>query len=299
MDWKEIPSLSALRAFDALARLGSLSAAARDLNVTHAAISQHLRQLESEFGEPLARREGQGMALTEAGMELAAALGDGFGRIAEGVTRLRDRNRVRPVVVALTPSFAESWLMPRIGGFWASHPDVEVRLVPGIALADLRRDGIDLAIRFGQGNWPGLESEPVTENRFSVVAAPSYDKARSLADLGKLKAHDWFFSTGSSEQRLWGAVIGVNFETVGARELANNGMVVSAVRAGLGLSIQASALVEPDIRSGQMVRLYEGDGDGLGYYIVSRPGSLSPGARLFRQWLRRTARAEGAGKGPL
>ena len=290
MDWKDIPSLASLRAFDALARHGSLSAAARELNVTHAAVSQHLRALESDFAEPLARREGQGMVLTEAGHELAAALGDGFARIAEGVARLRDRRVARPVVVALTPSFAEAWLMPRIGAFWAAHPEIEVRLVPGIALTDLRRDGVDLAIRFGAGHWPGVQSEPLDLSRFAVVAAPGYTKARSLADLDKLTGHDWFFSTASSEQRVWGAAIGADFDKVGAREMANNGLVLSAVRAGLGLSIQAMALVQPDLATGQLVSLHEGDAEGLGYYIVTRDDPPSPGARKFLSWLRRAAR---------
>lgn len=289
MDWKDIPSLASLRAFEALARHGSLSAAARELNVTHAAVSQHLRQLESDFGEALARREGQGMALTEAGHELAHALGEGFARIGEGVMQLRDRKRARPVVVALTPSFAESWLMPRIGAFWAAHPEVEVRLVPGLSLVDLRRDGIDIAIRFGAGDWPGLQAEPLSASRFAVIAAPGYTKARTLADLGKLTAQDWFFCRAQTEQRAWGRAIGVDFDTVGVRQMAHNGMVVSAVRAGLGLSIQAMALVEPDLRSGQLVALHEGDAEALGYYLVTRPGPLSPGARLFRRWLRAAA----------
>ena len=244
MDWSSIPSLAALRAFEALARLGSLSAAARELNVTHAAISQHLRALEVDFGLPLARREGQGMQLTEAGHELAAGLGEGFARIAEGVSHLRARTQAQPVVVALTPSFAEAWLMPRMGGFWTAHPDVEVRLVPGVGLTDLRRDGIDVAIRFGGGSWPGVQAEPLALSAFVVVAAPGFTKARGVQDLARLSAHDWFFSGASVEQRVWGQAIGVDFDAIGAREMANNGLVVSAVRAGLGLSIQAKALVE-------------------------------------------------------
>ena len=292
MDWKDIPSLASLRAFDALARHGSLSAAARELNVTHAAVSQHLRALESDFGEPLARREGQGMVLTEAGHELAAALSEGFARIAEGVARLRDRRVARPVVVALTPAFAETWLIPRIGAFWAAHPDIEVRLVPGVALTDLRRDGVDVAIRFGAGSWPGVQSEPLGLSRFALVAAPGYAKARSLADLPGLTGDDWFFSTASSEQRVWGKAIGADFDKVGAREMATNGLALSAVRAGLGLSIQAMALVEPYLATGQLVSLYEGDAEGLGYYIVTRNDPMSPGARKFLSWLRRAARIE-------
>lgn len=292
MDWRDIPSLASLRAFDALARHGSLSSAARALNVTHAAVSQHLRALEAEFGEPLARREGQGMHLTEAGHDLAAALAEGFGRIAEGVTQLRDRNTLRPVVVALTPSFAEAWLMPRIGRFWAEHPEIEVRLVPGVVLTDLRRDGVDVAIRFGKGAWSGLQAEPLALSAFAVVAAPGFTKARGVQDLQQLSAHDWFFSGASVEQRVWGRAIGVDFDKIGAREMANNGLVVSAVRAGLGLSIQAKTLVEPDLASRQLVSLHEGDPEGLGYYIVTRPSALSPAARVFVRWLRRLARAD-------
>lgn len=292
MDWKAIPSLAALRAFEALVRHGSQSAAARDLNVTHAAISQHLRALEAEFGEELATRVGQGMEPTPAGRALAEALGDGFARIAQGVAQLRASTASRPVVVTLTPSFAEAWLMPRIGAFWAAHPDIELRLSPAQGLVDMQRDGIDVAIRFGAGAWPGVEAEPFALNKFVVIAAPGFTKARRLSDLGQLTAHDWFFSRASGEQRIWGAAVGVDFDQIGARELANNGMVVSAVRAGLGLSIQAKALVEPDIASGQLVALYEGDAGALGYHIVTRPGFVTPGAQAFITWLRKAVRRE-------
>jgi LysR family glycine cleavage system transcriptional activator len=292
MDWKTIPSLAALRAFDAFARHGSFSAAARELNVTHAAIAQHVRALEAHFGEALAERQGQTMCLTATGRELAQALGEGFDIIADGVGRIADRNAQRPIMVTLTPTFAETWLMPRIGSFWAAHPDIEVRLAPSVELVDLRRDGIDLAIRFGQGNWPGHEVEPLAVNSFVVVAAPGYAKARSLDDLGRLNRLDWFFATASNEQRVWGRALGIDYASLGAQELANNSMVLSAVRAGLGVSIQAQALVESDIASGQLTSIHEGDPEGLGYYIVTRPGVLAPGAAAFRRWLKKTARAQ-------
>lgn len=290
MNWKTLPSLSALRAFDALARHGSFSAAARELNVTHAAISQHVRALEAHFGESLAQRDGQGMRLTPTGLELAQAVGEGFERIAEGVARIADRTAERPVTVSLTPSFAEAWLMPRIGAFWQEHPEISVSLNPSAQLVDLRRDGIDLAIRFGRGDWPGLDVAPLAINSFVVVAAPSYAQARDLAGLGDLGEHRWFFSDSVSEQAVWGRAIGVDFGKVGAQELANNGLVLSAVRSGLGLSIQSGALVGPDLAAGLLVALHEGDAGGLGYYVVTRPGVLTPGARAFIGWLKKAAR---------
>ena len=113
-----------------------------------------------------------------------------------------------------------------------------------------------------------------------------------MDELGGLSAHDWFFSAAANEQRVWGKAIGVDFDKVGAQDMANNGMVLSAARAGLGLSIQSKALVAPDLDSGQLTTLYEGDPEGLGYYIVTRPGVLSPGARAFRAWLRKMAQAQ-------
>lgn len=284
MDWRSLPSLAALRAFDALARAGSLSAAGRTLNVTHAAIAQHLRALEAHFGEPLAERDGQTMRLTATGRELAAALGEGFDIIAEGVARIATRNETAPVNVTLTPSFAEAWLMPRIGGFWQAHPEVELRLAPSIRLADLRRDQIDLAIRFGDGAWPGLDVTALALRTFVVVGAPG-----SLGGEDDLSRRKWLYSYAANEQWIWARQIGIDYDAVDAQEFPNNGMVLSAVRAGLGLSIQSHAIVEADLASGQMVAHLEGDPGGLGYHIVTRPGVVSPGAHSFINWLKKAA----------
>lgn len=291
MNWQSLPSLAALRAFDALARTGSLSAAGRLLNVTHAAIAQHLRSLEAHFGEPLATRDGQAMRLTDTGRELAAALGEGFDRIGEGVARIMDRSADRPVVVTLTPSLAEAWLMPRIGAFWATHPEIELRLAPSISLADLRRDGIDIALRFGSGNWPGHDVEPLDVSRFSVVAAPGYSHAEGLEALLAERRHTWFFSDTAIELKVWGAAIGVDFDCETVREMPSNALAVGAARAGLGLAVQSRTLIEADLAAGTLVALHEAaDVRGLGYHIVTRPGVLSPGAKAFRNWLRAAAR---------
>lgn len=290
MDWSRIPSLAALRAFEALARRNTLSAAARELNVTHAAIAQHLRGLETHFGEKLAQRDGQIMRLTATGEALAETLTEAFSRIDEGVGAILDRTAQRPVTVTLTPSFAESWLMPRIGDFWRTHPEVEIRLAPSTTLVDLRHDGIDIAIRFGDGNWPGHDVEPLALSRFVVVASPAYTDARDLDALGDPATHAWFFSLAAREQQKWGAAIGIDFTKVGAKEMASNALVLSAVRAGLGLSIQSGALVDPDIAAGTLVALHEGDPEGLGYHVVTRPGVLPPGARHFLSWLRKAAK---------
>jgi LysR family glycine cleavage system transcriptional activator len=284
MDWNTIPSLAALRAFDALARYGSLSAAGRQLNVTHAAVAQHLRGLEDHFGERLAERDGQAMRLTATGRELAVALGEGFDIIAEGIGRIARRHENEPINVALTPTFAEAWLVPRIGAFWKAHPEVELRLMPSTRLADLRRDQIDVAIRFGDGNWPKLDVSPLALQRFVVTGAPGHVGLPD--DLTRCK---WLYSFGAKEQWIWAREIGIDYAEVDSQEMPNNSMVLSAVRAGVGISVQSRAIVAADLASGQLVCLREGDPGGLGYYLVTRHGVVSPGARTFIRWLKREA----------
>ncbi|MGH1369901.1 MAG: LysR family transcriptional regulator [Maritimibacter sp.] len=293
MDWSRLPSLASLRAFETLARHGSLSAAARELNVTHAAISQHLRKLEDHFSEPLAQRVGHSMVLTQTGTELAHSLSEGFGQIGDVITSLMDATAQRPVRVTLTPTFAETWLMPRVGAFWTAHPDIELNLNPSPGLVDLRRENYDMGIRFGRGSWPGVESEPLIMSGYVVVAAPDFTTATSLSELGDLTKLPWFHSPGSKEHRIWGETLGLDFDALGMRAMPTHNMVISAVRAGLGLAIEARTLVDADIASKQLVVLHEGDSEGLGYHIIQRPGAvLSPGARTFRTWLKRAAQAQ-------
>lgn len=294
MDWRTIPSLSALRAFEATARSGSFSAAARELNVTHAAVAQHVRSLEKDLGEILAVRRGQVVEPTEEGRILAAALTEGFSTIADGVRNLADRRSNRALRISLTPSFAETWLMPRISRFWEKHPDVELSLNPSIDVVDLRRDGYDIAIRFGAGGWTGYRVERLTESPFAVVAAPSLAGGRSLAEMGDLTAYQWFTSRATAEQEVWGASINVDFDTVRCTDYPSNSLALAAVRAGYGLSVQAMTLVEDEVREGRLVALHIGDAGGLGYHIVTRDGVPHPSLAAFMRWLRQEARAEAA-----
>jgi len=142
-----------------MARLGGLSAAARELNVTHAAIAQHIRYLENCLTVKLAYREGNGMRLTPSGSDLSKALQGGFKAIAGGIRSVKADHEARPLQITLTPGFAENWLMPRLGSFWGEHPEIGLSLNPSTKSVDLVAGDIDLAIRFGQGVWPGLWAE--------------------------------------------------------------------------------------------------------------------------------------------
>jgi LysR family transcriptional regulator, glycine cleavage system transcriptional activator len=290
MDWRNIPSLSALRAFEATARLSSYSKAARELNVTHAAISQHVRSLEDHFAETLVVRRGRGMAVTPKGAALADSLKTGFLTISDGVENLRRQSENRPLSISLTPAFASNWLMPRIGDFWAKHPDITVNLNPSIHLVDLAQDGVDMAIRFGRGHWQGLHAEPLTSGDYVVVVRPDLIKGRNFNCLQDLPDIPWLFENSMTERKALIENEGLDLDAAKVSMLNTNELVLSALRAGLGMSSQPYALVEKEIEAGNLAKICSLKDDGLGYYMVTRKSRTTPALLQFQKWLQQAAK---------
>ena len=289
MDWREVPSLSALRAFEAMARLGGFTTAARELNVTHAAIAQHVRGLEAELGQSLVVREGRKMGLTEAGRILAASLGEGFGAISEGVRETRAVGLDRPLQIAMTPSFAENWIMPRIGAFWAEHPEIKLALVPGYPLVDLKRDGFDLAIRYGRGGWDDVDAEYLVSAGNVVVATPELAARVPKGDVVALQKQVWLQEPGRQEPKLWAAEQGLDLSQMDVRDFTMNTMVLAATRAGYGFSLQGRALVDADLKEGRLVSVFEQVRSGLAYHMLTRRGTVTGKLKVFVEWLRANA----------
>lgn len=291
MKWRDIPSLAALRAFEAAARAGSFSAAAQELNVTHAAIAQHVRAVEASLGASLLVREGRGMALTDAGARLAATLTDGFGQIIAGVRAIREDAEARPLSISVTPTFAENWLMPRFSDFWAKHPGFDLSITPSIDVVDLRRDGYDMAVRYGDGDWPGVESTHLISADYTVVAAPSLLAGRKVTQFSDLYDLPWLFETIHREPRLWAEASGLDPARCQIRELATLTMLLSVVRAGAGVTVVASALVSDDLKAGRLVALMQETRDRTGYYIVHAPGVLPDRVKTLKNWLLQAAQS--------
>ncbi len=287
MDWHNIPSLASLRAFEATARLSSFSKAARELNVTHAAIAQHVRNLETYFAETLVVRRGRGMAVTEKGASLADSLQAGFLTIAEGVEALRQFSDVRPLNISLTPAFAANWLMPRIGAFWAENPKITVNLNPSVHNVDLAQDGIDMAVRFGRGNWQGLHSEALTNGDHVVVVKPDLVKGRIIHSLNDVADIPWLFEGHMMEGKAMIENEGIDLTDAKISIFSTNELVLSAVRAGLGMSAHPLALVEKEIEAGTLENICSLKDDGLGYYMGTRKGRVTPALLQFQKWLRK------------
>ena len=179
--------------------------------------------------------------------------------------------------------------MPRIGTFWAEHPEIELVLQPSYAVADMRRDGLDLAIRYGHGVWAGLDVELLVNANYVVVGAPELASKGAGATMKDLCALPWVFETQRLEQRVWAEEVGLDMSCTSITNLPTNALVLSAARAGAGLSIQGRALIEGDLARGSLVCLHEAPLSTLGYYLVTRPVARSAALKTFMKWLKSAA----------
>jgi len=286
-DWKSIPSLSALRAFDATARHQSFAAAARTLNVTQAAVAQHVRGLEAELGLSLVVRSGRGVALTEVGIRLAAALEEGFGTIAAGLESIRGEDRTRPVRISTSASLVDGVLMHHLAGFWQRHPDIELSFSPSNRPVDLAREGFDLAVRIGKGNWPGLDSELLAETRTLACGAPEL-VGEGTPDFAALP---WIWNRNLPWEEESLVKLGLDPRKLRRVEVGNLLYEVAAARRGFGMIVTTELIVREDILAGRMRAFPIPDGLRFQYHAVTLPGPKRAALEECLNWLRGLAKS--------
>src|SRR3954451_14914638 len=181
--------LAALRAFEAAARHVSYSRAAEELNLTHGAISFQMRVLKEELGVDLFKRSGRRMVLTPEGQRLFGYVRDGFTRLEQGMEDVRTSRRGQVLTVSVHPGLASFWLIPRLGDFQRRHPEIDISLLPNITLTDFSRDGVDMALRYGRGRWPGVRAVKLMDEEIFPVCSPRFNggvlprQPRDLSDL--------------------------------------------------------------------------------------------------------------------
>ena len=284
----DLPSLTALRAFEAAVRHGSLSGAGRELNVTHAAVAQQVRRLEDWLDAKLLVRAGRGVAPTGPGAQLAQALRDGFELMQAGVERVTEDRARRALRITCTPSFAVAWLMQRLGAFRALHPETELMVNPTAQSIDLVAEDYDVAFRYGGGDWPGLEATRLVASDIVVVAAPALVARHKITKPGDLGLVPWVQELGTDEVQTWLASQGVvNCEIRNVLNVPGS-FAMEAIRTGQGVGLAARVTVAADIAAGRMVTLFEAATDpALGYYLVHRPGPHRPALKAFLSWVRR------------
>lgn len=288
--------LLALRAFVETGRHGSLKAAAAVMGVTPGAISQQLKLLQARTGVALFTRTPQGVALTPAGAQVHPALLRAFDQIQDSMATLEAIHARQTLTISTVPTFAASWLVPRLGRFTERHPDIEVRVEASSALVDLRRDRIDIAIRHGLGEYPGLISRPLAAPVLLPVACPAL-----LADGPPIHSavdclqYPLLQDSDRSDWALWFRALGLPPDPRVERGPAfdDDVLLIRAAESGQGIALVRDLYVESEVASGRLaVVLDQPWPTRFAYYAVTLPGAEeNPAIAAFLHWLQEEVEA--------
>lgn len=250
----QLPPLAALRCFEAVARLGSVTQAARELHVTHSAVSQQIRILETAIGVALFVREARGLRPTEEGRLYALDIRAALRSITQATQLAQARPQESDLVIAALPSFALHWLIPRLARFRALHPYYRVRLQTSLDIQDLRHSHADIGIRMGHGAWAGLAVKALFDDELVVVCAPHFRAGQLPTSAADIVSCPLIRSMDVSWAD-WCSAAGVQEPVPGAGLSANDSnIVLAAVLLGEGLALERRSLVADAIARGALVQ---------------------------------------------
>ena len=201
----------------------------------------------------------------------------------------------RPLQISTPPTLAAPWLLPRLPRFHEKYPDISLMIDPSAKVQPLEPGGIDVALRYGNGDWSGLEAELLIASPIVVVAAPSLVGRVEITDLSDLSSYPWMQELGTSEASDWFIEKGLHNSLPRVISAMPGNLMIEAARQGQGVATVARAFVEHDIEAGRLRLLFE-DVRKKGYHIVTRPGVPRPPLRAFLTWLRREAARTAASK---
>lgn len=281
--------LNALRAFEVSARHLSFTRAAIELNVTQTAVSAQVKNLEDRLGAPLFRRLPRGLALTDEGQALLPLLTDSFGRIGAVLGQFQGGRYREPLNVAAVGTFAVGWLMPRLEAFQREHPFIDLRLMTNNNRVDLAGEGLDYAIRFGDGAWHGTHAEPLIEAPLTPVCTPAV--AARLAEPQDLLRETLLRSYRPDEWSRWFAAAGVGAPPLLRGPVFDSSLAMAAAAMhGAGVALLPVALFGDELRHQRLVQPFRAE-VAVGRYWLTRLQSRAETAamRAFREWLRMQA----------
>jgi len=286
-----LPSLNAIRSFETVARHNSFTRAAAELNVTQSAASRLVRSLEEYLGVALFVRRSRHIELTDQGRFYNALVKESLDRIEAGTVELISaRDGKGTLSIGMLPTFGTRWLVPRLSSFQEEHPEISLNILSSDGELDFTKERIDVAIRFGHGNWPGAIIDPLMGEEIQVVCSPKLmEGPHPLTTFEALHFHrlirhstrpnaweHWFLAVGAPRDDLqWGP------------QLEHFFMVIQAAVAGLGVALLPSYLIEDELRKGTLVTPFpiRVAGPGAYYLVTSAAKSQLPRVRIFRKWL--------------
>lgn len=298
---------NALHAFVVAARQGSFSKAAEELHVTPAAVSQQIRALEDQLGVQLFHRLHRGLTLTDAGQAGIAKMQGGFDSLSEAVSLMKGGHKKQELTIWTSPSFASKWLMPRVHRFREAHPEIDLRIsgsaslidsdttAPSLSAETLKAHNIDVAIRFGSGNYPGCIVDRIMEVHAITLCSPSLLESKDGPALKEPKdlihhtlLHDESPYEGRPQWKGWFKNAGLESVSVQSNLYFNSVLLaLSAAVEGQGVVLTLDKLSQNDIDKGHLVRIFDVPMEVInGYHLVSLDGAhTNSGVMAFKKWL--------------
>ena len=301
---ERLPSLNALRAFEAAGRLGSFTRAAEELSVTPAAVGHQVKSLEDFLGARLFHRHNRAIELTEVGRELLPPLGDAFTRLQEAVLRVHRRLADRPLVVSIVPAFGGKWLLRRLDRFRELHPGIEIRIDATDRVVDFDREEVDVAVRYGDGNYPGLRVDRLLDEEAFPVCSPALlEGPHPLREPADLRHHVLLSGGWNPRYPTW-PDWSMWLKAAGLPDLpvrygpeftgTSEGLLLEEAIAGRGVALASSVLTADDIAAGRLVRPFDVSFPvHFGFWVVAPESTAdSPRVGAFREWLLELRRQE-------
>jgi len=284
-----LPPLNALKAFEAAARHESFTRAADELCVTQGAVSQQVKALEAQLSIKLFNRERQRLIITEAGRDYLIVIRDALDRIAIGTEKLLERQNAGVLTVSTSPDFAAKWLVHRLGHFAEAHSGIDLRVSATLHHVDFAREEVDLAVRHGDGNWPGLDTIKLCSEQLFAVCSPTLlagrRRAARPADIIKFPL---IHTESRTDWTRWLQATGVSDAQVTHGPVLNRAsMAIDAAINGQGIALARTTLAAFDLINGRLVRPFmEALRLSKSYWIICPKATASlPKIVTFREWL--------------
>jgi LysR family transcriptional regulator, glycine cleavage system transcriptional activator len=285
---RRLPPLNALPSFEAAARHLSFSKAADELHVTHGAVSRAIRNLEDHLGVKLMTRGTRSVRLTPVGAAYAAEVRDALDQLAAATRTATGQHNTGLLGVSTLDSFAGKWLVPRLFRFRQAHPEIDLRLATSERLADFVSDGIDIAIRYGRGQYPGVSAELLMkEDLFPVCSPKLLEGPHPLRTPDDLRYHTLIHDDFHIDWSMWLSSAGIEgIDPHRGPSFFSSVLAIQAAVQGEGVVLGRSPLVGDDLAAGRLVRPFDISMAGRGYYVVYPPRALqSAKVKAFRDWL--------------
>jgi LysR family glycine cleavage system transcriptional activator len=293
-----LPSLNAMRAFEAAARHLSFTRAAEELHVSQGAVSHHVKTLEDQLETKLFDRRPGGLVLTDAGAAYLPVLRDAFDRMAQGTADLRQRRASNILTVSVSPNFASRWLVHRLGDFATAHPDIDLRLSATMEHIDFAVGDLDVAVRHGDGRWPGLHVTPlISEEVFPVLSPALLERGGPLNGPDDLRHYTLLHDLSSRGWKEWLDMAGAKHVNAEKGPYINlTSVALDAAATGQGVALARRALATQDLLAGRLIRPFaQALTSDRGYFIVC-PEAFADRPKIvrFREWLLAEAERDAA-----